>query len=225
MTIVGLLGIDHCAQLRTAQLETRFEMARIAPAWMLYGPDVKGNFLSHPSANIIKSMVGDDSLDLEFKNSNDNKAKRRGNWPIFVTSNSRLFVWFDGDYDAWRRRLVVIRYNQPKMQQTIRDFDKWILDKEGSGILNWCLQGVKLLLRDIALTGDICLSDKQKGLVDKLIYESDSLADFVRSQIHFVGRGSEGLSTTEITERYLKYAVKRTGDRCRLQRLRAISRI
>jgi phage/plasmid-associated DNA primase len=68
MTVRGVVGSEGCAELRTECLENRFEIGAIARASLLYGPDVPGNFLSLRGAYRLKSLVGGDALECEFKN-------------------------------------------------------------------------------------------------------------------------------------------------------------
>lgn len=55
----------------------------------------------------------------------------------------------------------------------------------GPGILNWCIAGLDMVLRDIdaSSNGDIQLTDRQRQIVDSLLAESDSLRFFLRDHI------------------------------------------
>jgi putative DNA primase/helicase len=52
-----------------------------------------------------------------------------------------LLVRLQGDTEAWRRRLLVVRYQNSRSGTTIADFDKVLIEEEGSGILNFALAG------------------------------------------------------------------------------------
>jgi hypothetical protein len=205
MTVRDAIGAEGCAELRIEQLKTRFEIGAIARASLLYGPDVPGNFLSLPQAYRVKSLVGGDSLECEFKGSNF-RYQIEGRFNIFISSNSCLKLSIDSDCSAWGRRLVVIRFERPYIGKRIPDIHLRLLEEEGSGILNWILEGAQKLLRDIQSNGDICLTARHQSLIDRLLNESDSLAIFLSTSIVRAGHGeTQGLSTAEIVEAYLGY--------------------
>ena len=72
-----------------------------------------------------------------------------------ITSNARLRVLLSGDVGAWRRQLLIVRCEAPKPTKPIPDFGKLLIREEGSGILNFGLGGIELLLQDVDETGDI----------------------------------------------------------------------
>jgi putative DNA primase/helicase len=159
-----------------------FEIGRMVGRTLLVGPDVKGNFLNEPGAHVVKSLVGNDTLEGELKKSNQ-RFPVRGVFNIFITSNCRLCIYLDGDQSAWGRRIIIIRYDCPYTGQRIFEIDKYLLAKEAPGILNWCIEGLKLLFRDYTKTGDVILTPEQAKRVNDLIVESDSLRLFVENEI------------------------------------------
>ncbi len=197
-----VLGTHNCIELRTEQLAQRFEIYRYLPKSLLYGPDVPANFLNTKGASRIKALVGGDLLDPEGKN-------LRGSFPIegrfniLITSNSRLRVNLEGDVGAWRRRLLIVRYANPPPKRRIVDFDKVLIKEEGPGILNWALQGLEKLLEDVGQIGDIALTDRQKGIVDALLAESDSLRVYLNN--HVQPMPGNALTVNAITEGYAAY--------------------
>ena len=102
----------------------------------------------------------------------------QGNFCVVITSNSRLQVRLDGDVGAWRRRLLIVRFEGPVPEKKIRHFADVLIAEEGSGILNWALEGLKMVLEDDREHGDIQLTEAQSGIVDALLAESDSLRHF-----------------------------------------------
>jgi phage/plasmid-associated DNA primase len=179
-------------------------MAGIAHASLLYGPDVAGNFLNLPGARRIKSLVGGELLDCEFKGSNI-RATIEGVFNILISSNARLRLYIHSDRSAWERRLIVVRYEVPFKGVKVPEIHKMLLREEGPGIVNWCIQGAELLLQDIKDHGDIHLSNKQKGLVQKMLNESDSLRIFLKTQMVGTLSDNDDLTTDEIIEAYGKY--------------------
>ena len=109
----------------------------------------------------------------------------------------------DGGTGAWKRRLLIIRFEAPAPAKQIPHFADMLIQQEGSGILNWALQGLGMLLKDIQTGGDIKLSEAQDRIVDGLLSESDSLRHFLMENV--VQDEESDLSTTEIVEAYAEY--------------------
>jgi phage/plasmid-associated DNA primase len=204
-TLRGILGSHACAELRTGHLQERFEIGAIASASFLSGSDVPGDFLCRPGARIIKAMVGNDLLECESKGSNF-RARIRGNFNILVTANTILHIQLDGDQEAWHRRIIRIHFTKPYNGARIPEISKILLAQEGSGILNFFLQGAIKLLCDCRSLGDIQLSPRQQSLLSTMLAESDSLALYLQFAIIRVpyAEGS-GLATDEILQGYIDF--------------------
>lgn len=182
LTLAGVIGAKNVYELRTHLLAERFEIGRMTGRTLLVGPDVKGTFLASRGAYRIKSLVGGDPLEAESKGSN-HRFTVYGVFNLIINSNSRLCILLEGDQSAWERRLVIVRYEKPYNGQRIFEIERWLLEREAAGILNWCIDGLKLLLQDYHQTGDIILSAEQKKRVSDLLSESDSLRLFVANEI------------------------------------------
>jgi len=151
---------------------------------------------------VIKGLVGGDWFDAEQKGGTGS-FPFQGNFCMLITSNSRLQVRLDGDTGAWRRRLLIIRFNAPEPAKVVPDFNEVLIRDEGSGILNWALQGLGMLLQDIKERGTITLTEAQKNIVDALLAESDSLRQFLIENV--VSDEDSDLTVTEIIEAYAEY--------------------
>jgi len=204
----GLVGRDNCAELRTNQLEGRFEMARLLNKTLVFGADVAANFLMTESAYRLKSIVGGDQLVGERKNSNED-FRFKGDINALITANVRLLIKLHGDFDksAWGRRLCPINFGRKPLQKRIPNFDQVLLKEEGSGILNLAIEGLRAYYKDEESTGDICLSEGQKQRVEKLLSESDGLRSFVTGEL--VEEDGEDVTTEEIITAYAKFAKQR----------------
>ena len=86
-----------------------------------------------------------------------------------------------------------------------------LIREEGPGILNWMLEGLQLLLKDIEETGTIRLTDRQKGIVDSLLAESDSLRWFLTNRVR--RQDGSDLTVNEIVQAYAGYCPERVGSR------------
>ncbi|HLF18990.1 MAG TPA: bifunctional DNA primase/polymerase [Candidatus Omnitrophota bacterium] len=202
LIIQKLIGQINVTELRTRHLSERFELYRYLKKTLLVGVDVPGKFLSEKGAYVIKGLVGGDWFDTEQKGGTGN-FQMKGNFCIVITANSRLQVKLDGDIGAWKRRLLICRFEGPPPAKKIPDFADVLIQQEGSGILNWALEGLGLLLKDIEQIGDIQMPPSQEGVVDALLAESDSLCHFLSDRIE---RDDHlDLSVPEIVEAYAEY--------------------
>jgi P4 family phage/plasmid primase-like protien len=200
--IQALVGIENTYELRTECLYERFETYRFRAKTMLIGPDVAGDFLMQKGASKLKVLVGGDPISGEGKGLN-------GDFPMFgtfnmvMTCNSRLRIRMEGDVGAWRRRLLIVRYENPPPAKRILDFHVPLLREEGSGILRWALAGFVKLQTEFAELGDFKLTDGQRGRIDSLLAESDSLRLFVKERITRHEYGD--VTATEISQAYSEY--------------------
>jgi putative DNA primase/helicase len=200
-----VLGRNACGEIRTKLLEERFEIGRLMAKSLALGADVPDNFLNTAGAARLKSFVGGDFLDFEKKNSNANEGGA-GIFNVLITANTRLRIRPQGDRSAWKRRLTLIRADKPFEGKKIPDVHLMLLREEGSGILNWIIEGAKLLLKDIEETGDIVLTETQHKRVEDLLDESDSLALFLRSKVRRSEDGDD-LTSDEIVSAYAQFCI------------------
>jgi P4 family phage/plasmid primase-like protien len=208
-TTRGIVGSTNAYELRPLHLEDRFEIGRMRGKTLLLGADVKSGFLSGPGAERIKALTGGDFLEAERKTSNKDFFVI-GNFNVMITSNSRLQIHLTGDQSAWRRRLLIVRYDKPFNGKMIPNIHEMLISEEGSGILNFYLEGAKKLFRDIQEKGGLTLTDSQRERVDALLSESDSLRIFLREKLVADHKKSDArcsLTVDEIITEYTRYAV------------------
>lgn len=199
----GMVGHVNCTQLRTKHLSERFETFRLLKKTLLVGVDVDPDFLSTKGAAVIKGLVGGDWFDAEQKGGNGS-FQIQGKFNVLITSNARLRVRLAGDIGAWRRRLNIVRFELPPPRCKIPDFGALLVREEGAGILNWMLEGAAMVLAEIPETGgDFTLTDRQKGIVDSLLAESESLHHFLSECI--IKSSADDLTVKEIVEAYAAY--------------------
>ena len=197
-----LVGAQNCYQLRTSQLDNRFELYRYIGKTLLTGPDVPRDYFSRDSASMVKALVGGDPLSPEAKGSNAG-FDMLGTFNLVVTCNSRLKIRLEDDADAWRRRLLIVRYEKPPVAKRVPDFDKVLLREEGPGILNWGIEGFVKLKADLAEKGDFRLTPAQQGRIDSLLQESDSLRLFVRTRIE--PSDGDSVTTSDLVQAYVVF--------------------
>lgn len=197
-----LIGLQNVTELRTQFLSERFELYRYLKKTLLVGVDVPSKFLMQKGAYVLKGLTGGDLFDAE-KKGNSESFQMKGNYCIVITANSKLHEHLEGDVNAWRRRLLLVEYNQVVQKKKIPNFGKLLIKEEGSGILNWALAGLQMLWEDIHNTGDIVLSSLQKERIDALLAESDSLRHFLNDNLTLAP--SNDITVGEIEEAYANY--------------------
>jgi P4 family phage/plasmid primase-like protien len=178
-----LVGMENVKQLRTHLLDDRFELDNLDQVSLLVGSDVEGDFLSCKGAKVIKALTGGDPLTMEAKGGR--KRDVPGEHNILITCNDRLRVKLDGDESAWKRRLLIIQFDRLAPCK-IDDFERYLLEHEGSGIVNWFVIGA-LRLRELSRQRqDIPLTPAQEERIETLLAESDSLRLFVKQCVRRV---------------------------------------
>ena len=110
-----------------------------------------------------------------------------------------------GDADAWRRRLVIVKYEQSKPKAPIPNFAEKIVAEEGPGVLNWMLDGLDALRK---AEWQLHLNERQQARVDDLLLESDSHREFVREML-VKDSNAPGMTKAEVFAAYVEYTEKR----------------
>ncbi len=199
VVIEGLIGPTNCTQLRTQLLHERFELARMVGKTLLTGKDVPGDFLMTKGAHVLKALCGGDALTTEIKGKMGSDTLA-GEFAVLITSNSHLRVRLDGDTVAWRRRLLMVKYERPKTESPVPDFGRSLLAAEGAGILRWAVEGARQLL---ALNWQFPVTAGQQARVDSLLDESNALRSFIGSAI--VAEKGGSLTVAEIVQRFFDF--------------------
>ena len=99
---------------------------------------------------------------------------------------------------------MILKYAKALQVKEVKDYWKVLFDEEGPGILNLAIEGAIAHLRELRDHGNFVLTSEQKARVDKLLEESESVRHFVERCLE-VKRGSDGSTTAELTEAYLKW--------------------
>ena len=198
--IEGMVGLNNVATLRTNQLNSRFELAAFSNKTLLVAKDVPASFMEKNGVTMLKSLVGHDMQEAEWKGGNE-RTQIKGDFNVSVTCNSNLRIKLEGDEEAWRRRLLVINYEKGPQTQRIAGFDQILLREEGNGILRWMIEGAIAHRKELAEIGNYRLTAGQQLRIDDLLEESDNLSDFVRNNvIHFTG---SNLASAELKQEFL----------------------
>jgi P4 family phage/plasmid primase-like protien len=203
--IERIIGLENVAELRTDHLGERFEMHAFVGKTLLTGKDVTADFLQQKGASKIKSLVGGDLLQCEKKGGAHFQI--RGEYNMVITCNSNLRIRLEGDNEAWERRIVAIHYEQPKPKQRVVDFADKLIAEEGSGILNFFVEGALQHLDELKTTGDYLLSNNQRSRVTAILRESDSIRQFVEARLMELPVGD--VTSAELAAAYYRYCENR----------------
>jgi P4 family phage/plasmid primase-like protien len=201
-----LIGERNCTELRTKHLANRFEIGRLYGRTLVIGADVSPGFLNEEGAYRLKAIVGGDMLDAEKKCSNI-YFTLAGDFNVLLTANCRLTVRLAGDRGAWERRIAIIDYAIKREGSTIENLAKKLIEKEGSGVLNLALAGLKALRADLKSHGNIVLTDEQRGRTRALLDESDGLRMFLKEKVQT--KAGADVTTEEIVREYASYCATR----------------
>ncbi len=199
----GLIGRYNCTELRLDFMDRPFETYRLIGKTLLTAKDVKSRFLNSAGAAKLKALTGNDAQTAEVKGVSGG-VDFVGCFNAIITSNSTLRVTLDGDNAAWRRRMLWIKYEAPAPEKTVSEFDKVILSTEGSGVLNWALEGAARLLR---AGGRIYRNDEQTQRVDDLLLESDAVSSFISDCV--IPDSNATLTVNEMLIAFNEYCEKR----------------
>lgn len=198
----NVVGPMNVAEMRTHQLNERFELAAFFDKTLLMGSDVPGNFLQRAGAEMVKKLTGHDFVEAEFKGAN-RRGRMIGAFNAVITSNNRLRVRLDGDADAWRRRMILMRFVNPPVEKKIVNFAATLLKEEGSGILNWMIHGSVNALTDFQEYGKIYVPESIQKDADDLLYESNSLNNFLDERVSAIP--GMDVTTHELQSAYIEY--------------------
>ena len=166
------------------------------------------NFLNTPAAHHLKALTGNDLMTTEHKGSSMSDLIR-GDFNILVTCNSRLMVKLQGDAEAWARRLLWVEFNQPKAAKPIHGFDAWLLRHEGSGILNWMLEGAVRLLAVLDEHEPFPLTAEQRERVNNLLSESDAARTFIMTGVERSPFPLDCITSIDLFAGYLAFCDER----------------
>lgn len=201
--IEKVIGLHNVAQLKVGLLSERFENASFVGKTLLTGKDVPGNFLNNPGgASVLKALVGADRLSVEQKHLK-RRIEVRGEFNIIITSNAHLHIRPDSDIGAWQRRLLMVEFVQAPPEKPIPHLDDSLITDEGSGILNWMIEGALKLLYELDQFGRIQLSKNQIHRIEGLLAESDSIRAFVLQHVE-ISQGSD-VTVAELIEAYTEF--------------------
>ena len=177
-----LIGEGNYTQIRPGQITGRFETSFFMNKTLLTGKESNTSFFSSNGMQVLKSLVGDDKLRAELKNSNRHEMID-GVYNVFIVGNTIPVLAFESDDDksAWRRRLRWIRCKNYKPAVPIPNFAEKLIAEEGSGILNWALEGARRIIQ--SGSSHLPCSKTQTANLDYLFHAAEPLDYFLECTI------------------------------------------
>ena len=118
----------------------------------------------------------------------------------------------DGDFEAWQRRILLLRYTKPKPKQRIDGFREKLMATEVEGILALLVRGAMNHRKELREIGDFRLTEAQQKRVTDLVLESDSLRQFVNA--HSSGQPAESSLPRIWSGPILNITTTKAGLRC-----------
>ena len=202
-----LVGVNNWMQLRTKHLGGRFEKYPLLNKTLLVGVDVPSDFLAQPDAGELKSLTGGDGMFAEAKNRRQ-PIKLRGDYNVVITCNAQPKLKPDGDAGAWDRRIIPICFDQPKVKNIIRDYDKKLMGWEGGGIAGWGFEGLKKA-DDLGyrMTRTKAQNDRMRDIIDS------SRSAEVFAEHHLVKCAGGNVSVDELLGAYAYFCNNQRWDR------------
>ena len=198
-----LVGDENCSELRTDHMGGRFEAGLLVSKTLLVGADVPPDFLQTGGASRLKAWTGGDCLQAEFKGRSEGVSVV-GDWNVLITANTRLRINVQGDLGAWSRRILLLEFNQPKPATVIPKYHDVLLREEGSGILNWFLEGAETLATIVTNAQPFPLTSAQRQRVDNLLSESDSVRFFILNHVRRSSLSADCVTSENLFRGYLQ---------------------
>lgn len=195
----GIFGWDSIGIIREQVFKDDKELSHYREKRGLYHPDMPLDFLQSPEASIFKQLVGGDPL---WVDSSDGMMIIHGQFPVVLACNGTPQINLQGDEDAWLRRLVVVSFGKPTHDTHLGRLADIIVKEEGSGILNWLVEGRKRLSK---ANYQLIQTDEQKRRAVTLLVASQSPTAFIKQCVKAGENGKLGI--TELYSAYQKWCL------------------
>ncbi|KAF0174508.1 MAG: putative primase [Limisphaerales bacterium] len=166
--LTRLVGVEAAAELRVGQLDGRFEMSALVGKRLLVGMEINPNLLNGDGLGRLKALVGNDRMEAELKGRN-RRASINGDFHVVLYGNQLNQQQWSADLDAFRRRLLIVEYSKQPPATIIPNLADTLWLEEGSGILNWAVEGVGCYRADLQQAGRFVLTVDQQRRVNRVI--------------------------------------------------------
>lgn len=166
--LTRLVGVEAAAELRVRRLDERFEMSALVGKRLLVGMEINPDLLNGDGLGRLKALVGHDRMEAELKNRN-RRTSITGDFHVVLHGNQLNPQPWSADLDAFRRRLLIVEYSKLPPTTVIPNLADTLWLEEGSGILNWAVEGVGCYRADLQQAGRFVLTVDQQHRVNRVI--------------------------------------------------------
>lgn len=159
--------------------------------------EVGGNYYQ---SHKLKKLISGEDLTINMKFKDQFKFRPTAKFIFAVNTMPRV----DDSSSATERRISVVQFNNNfrNNPNTALRFSNGLLAKELSGILNWMIEGEKMLRESKAFT----VTAEQKGVLAEYREENSSVDGFMGECIEY-GEGFN-VSTRALYDEYKEYCIK-----------------
>jgi hypothetical protein len=209
-----LAGVERTASFAVSRLGERFDSSKFIGANLLLGSEVKPDFLSQKSADLLLSLCGKDPVPVDIK-FEVKVPLLMGDKSILLTLNPVLRAELtDMSLGAVEERLLLLQPDGEGYSRAERDSDfteEVFRDpEEASGLLNLAIAGIRQILRaGQGRNGSWERSEAQMARVLTLTSNADSPRKWAEECICLESDG-DGITTGEAWGAYFRWC-KREG--------------
>ena len=180
LLISKILGPKRVFDLNFRTISSPFGFSDLTTQTLLTASEAISGGLCSSGGEFVKKVVGNDFFQSSRKFENI-RQKHFGTFSLIIVTNNKMQVKFEGKGQEWKDRMLPILFHHhiPEEKQDRTLVDR-LLTEEGSGILNWILDGARHVRRS---NWQIELTATQKVRRDKLVDEIRSMDMFVCNYI------------------------------------------
>lgn len=180
LLISKILGPKRVFDLNFRTISSPFGFSDLTTQTLLTASEAISGGLCSSGGEFVKKVVGNDFFQSSRKFENI-RQKHFGTFSLIIVTNNKMQVKFEGKGQEWKDRMLPILFHHhiPEEKQDRTLVDR-LLAEEGSGILNWILDGARHVRSN---NWQIELTTTQKVRRDKLVDEIRSMDMFVCNYI------------------------------------------
>ena len=180
LLISKILGPKRVFDLNFRTISSPFGFSDLTTQTLLTASEAISGGLCSSGGEFVKKVVGNDFFQSSRKFENI-RQKHFGTFSLIIVTNNKMQVKFEGKGQEWKDRMLPILFHHhiPEEKQDRTLVDR-LLAEEGSGILNWILDGARHVRSS---NWRIELTATQKVRRDKLVDEIRSMDMFVCNYI------------------------------------------
>lgn len=180
LLISKILGPKRVFDLNFRTISSPFGFSDLTTQTLLTASEAISGGLCSSGGEFVKKVVGNDFFQSSRKFENI-RQKHFGTFSLIIVTNNKMQVKFEGKGQEWKDRMLPILFHHhiPEEKQDRTLVDR-LLTEEGSGILNWILDGARHVRNS---NWRIELTATQKVRRDKLVDEIRSMDMFVCNYI------------------------------------------